>query len=499
MADLTVIIPNIPGREQTLKRTLMSLAQQTVDENNFEVLLVWDWAGAPAPLPKGLPFKTRIVQHEHNCGLATARNTGLDHAQTPLAMFLDDDIAAFPQCLAQHLKFHRKNPDPMIACIGRYLWSESEQSGLVSWFQSEGNWSVFSEIQRGEPFPLFVGGCTSFKTKTFREERFDQRFRHYGGEDHEFGIRFFAKGGKLIYLPEAGGDHLKELNVQRYWEDHVGAGRSHGLSYQRNPTPFKPFFLEKAVSFHATEPRTPQMLAFVETITQVKGRDMSRELDQLMGVITDAALWKGFREFLHEQYPGYAQAEQHIISYLYHPQDYDPADYSVKAAEACPELALLWVIAWERAKDPAKSAAYLDKALELHPYYGYALLQKIQGQATPDAQEALKKVEGFWSHSEKTLRREDRQRYALAFGEMLCDKGLLEIGLRLLVHAANHEPWSTREEGVRNAAYARMAQALHLSGRRRESRAILRRLKRLAPDQYEQVDRLTKLLMQSSV
>lgn len=499
MAELTVIIPNIPGREATLRRTLMSLATQTAETDLFEVLLVWDWAGEPARLPENLPFKIRVVRHEHNCGLATARNTGLDQAQTPLAMFLDDDIAAAPQCIAKHLQFHKRNPDPMTAAIGKYCWPEEANVGLVNWFQNEGNWSVFQEIEAEQPFPLFVGGCTSFKTKTFQKERFDERFRHYGGEDHEFGIRFFAKGGRLIYLPEAGGDHLKPLNVQRYWDDHVGAGRSHGLSYQRNPTPFKPFFLEKAVGLQKTEARTPAMLDFVETIVQIKGRDMSRELDQLMTVVTDAALWKGFREFLGEQYTGYAQAEQHISAYLYDPEQHDPAVYSLKAAQACPELALLWVTAWHRAVDPQTSSAYLDKALELCPHYGFALLQKLQGQAAPDASQAMKQVDAFWQQSRETLRREDRQRYALAFGEMLCDKGLLELGIKLLVRAAEHEPWSAREAGVRNAAYARMAQALHRSGRRREGRTVLRQLKRIAPDQYEQVDRLTKLLLQSSI
>ena len=153
MAELTVIIPTIPGREQSLIRVLDGLAQQLFDFEDLEVVVVWDWEGSPEALPGDLPFSVRVVKHSENKGLAAARNTGLAHATTRYGMFIDDDIIPNPNSLAKHLAFHKSYTDPMVAAVGKYIWDDPH-NGLVSWYQEEGNWSIFSDVKERKPFPF---------------------------------------------------------------------------------------------------------------------------------------------------------------------------------------------------------------------------------------------------------------------------------------------------------------------------------------------------------
>ena len=45
----------------------------------------------------------QVIEHAENRGLSAARNTGVDHCHTPLAMFVDDDIVPQSGIVAQLL------------------------------------------------------------------------------------------------------------------------------------------------------------------------------------------------------------------------------------------------------------------------------------------------------------------------------------------------------------------------------------------------------------
>lgn len=102
----SVIIPTF-NRCESLRNTLVSLCQQSIPADHFEVVVVSDGAtdGTEAVARADYPFSVRYI-HQTNQGSAVARNTGATNAQGELLIFLDDDMLAQPDYVAGLMEEH---------------------------------------------------------------------------------------------------------------------------------------------------------------------------------------------------------------------------------------------------------------------------------------------------------------------------------------------------------------------------------------------------------
>jgi len=109
MIAASIIIPTY-NRRKMLVETLRSLSCE-VGEVPFEVIVVDD----------GSPDDTRLIQEmqfpfplqyicQENQGSAVARNTGADHAQGDILIFLDDDIFIEPGYISELVQLHKEYP-----------------------------------------------------------------------------------------------------------------------------------------------------------------------------------------------------------------------------------------------------------------------------------------------------------------------------------------------------------------------------------------------------
>ena len=89
MLDITVGVPCYNSAD-TLPVVLDALAKQT--HGPSEIICADDGSDDGTPeIVKDYP-EVRLIQHEENKGLGSARNTILDHSDTPLLGMVDDDI-----------------------------------------------------------------------------------------------------------------------------------------------------------------------------------------------------------------------------------------------------------------------------------------------------------------------------------------------------------------------------------------------------------------------
>src|SRR5690242_19507618 len=91
----SVVLPT-HGRRASLLRVLRALGRQSAPANTFEVLVICDGdvdgsAQACRELAAELPFELRVLE-QANQGPAAARNNGVAAAQSPLIIFIDDDV-----------------------------------------------------------------------------------------------------------------------------------------------------------------------------------------------------------------------------------------------------------------------------------------------------------------------------------------------------------------------------------------------------------------------
>jgi hypothetical protein len=115
---LSVVIPT-RNRQQSLRRLLGSLRQQTLSSGAFEVIVVDDGSHPPLALDaEEFPFSVRIFRRDISGGAHMGRLHGLRAAKAARVLFLDDDVVADRATLTAHAEpaLHRN------LALGRTLY-----------------------------------------------------------------------------------------------------------------------------------------------------------------------------------------------------------------------------------------------------------------------------------------------------------------------------------------------------------------------------------------
>ncbi|HEV1996518.1 MAG TPA: glycosyltransferase [Candidatus Dormibacteraeota bacterium] len=132
---LSVVIPTHRRRGYVVD-TVDSLRGQTLPTSAFEVVVVCDgdFDGTEEALGKlTTPFPLKVLVQAQS-GPAAARNRGVAESTADIVVFLDDDILAAPELLAEHLEAQSGNrarvvvgrllPDPTLRAKGWTLWEQ---------------------------------------------------------------------------------------------------------------------------------------------------------------------------------------------------------------------------------------------------------------------------------------------------------------------------------------------------------------------------------------
>lgn len=120
MPLVSVIIP-VFNRERFVVEAIGSVLAQTLAD--FEIVVIDDGStdGTAAAVQAIRDPRIRLVPHGVNCGLATARNTGLDEARGEFIAWLDSDDLSRPRRLEAQVAFLRANPKVALTgcCAGK--------------------------------------------------------------------------------------------------------------------------------------------------------------------------------------------------------------------------------------------------------------------------------------------------------------------------------------------------------------------------------------------
>jgi glycosyltransferase involved in cell wall biosynthesis/peptidoglycan/xylan/chitin deacetylase (PgdA/CDA1 family) len=232
---LSVIIPTF-DRAGRLRACLQALAHQTQPTADFEVIVVVDGStDETASMLAGLstPFALTVL-YQANSGQQIARNYGAAHARGLYCLFLDDDIVAEPQLVAEHLRLHRQHEN--VVGIGQITIDVGEADWFTKRF-AEGwreHYRQLSQPGRRLSWPDGYGGNLSVsRTHFMAVAGFAPDIRR--SHDIEFAYRLEQRGLTFVYLPQAIGHQDERKRARELFADAARSGAAWVTLCRRHP------------------------------------------------------------------------------------------------------------------------------------------------------------------------------------------------------------------------------------------------------------------------
>lgn len=223
---LSVVIPTY-NRRPRLARVLEAFERQETPCSEFEVIVVNDgstddtaaWLAARAT-----PYRMRSLTLT-NGGPARARNAGVEAAEAPIVLFIDDDVEPMNMLVSEHLKSHAAEADVVV--IGPLGSLDHYAQPWVAWEQAkiEGQYAAMA---RGDWKPTFrqfwTGNASVARKHLLAAGGFDPTYLR--AEDVELGVRLSKQGIGFRFNPAALGLHHAERSLASWEVAHVSYGEA---------------------------------------------------------------------------------------------------------------------------------------------------------------------------------------------------------------------------------------------------------------------------------
>jgi glycosyltransferase involved in cell wall biosynthesis len=207
--QVTVIIPTF-NRLARLRRVLLALESQTVEPSRFEVVVVSDGStDGTEEFLRTADTRLRLTpSFQANAGPAAARNRGVDLATGDLVLFVDDDVLAHPDLIAEHLSSHQQAHEPVVVVGPMLTPSDHRIDPFVRWEQAM-LYKQYEAMARGDFEPTFrqfyTGNASLRRDLLVAAGPFDERFRR--AEDIELAYRLSLNGARFVFNERAVGYH----------------------------------------------------------------------------------------------------------------------------------------------------------------------------------------------------------------------------------------------------------------------------------------------------
>ncbi|HEX8742419.1 MAG TPA: glycosyltransferase [Thermoleophilaceae bacterium] len=218
---ITAVIPTL-GRRDSLARVLDRLESQTIAPAELAVYVVTDAAaedgGRVAELAGERPYALRVLRGERP-GASAARNAGWRAAETPLVLFLDDDVMPERELVAQHLSWHERHAEPEVGVLGLVRWAdELEVTPFMRWLE-RGIQFDYPRIEPGADAGwgrFYTANASVKRAMLERVGGFDEESLPFGNEDLDLALRMSRVGFRLLYNPAARAEHLHRMDLDMW-------------------------------------------------------------------------------------------------------------------------------------------------------------------------------------------------------------------------------------------------------------------------------------------
>jgi glycosyltransferase involved in cell wall biosynthesis len=217
MLEASVIVPT-NGRAEYLRVALESLGSQDLGGERYEVLVVDD---GPSPETRAVAAeaaaraRARIayVERDGVPGLNSARNTGIEAADSDFIVFVDDDVEAPPGWLRELVEGRRRNPGA--EAFGGPISLRLEGSRLPMCGREAPPITTLDAGPEDREVELVWGANMALDRRALElAGRFDPGVP-YGFDEDMWERRLRAAGGRIQYVARAGLVHRRDRRDAR--------------------------------------------------------------------------------------------------------------------------------------------------------------------------------------------------------------------------------------------------------------------------------------------
>lgn len=236
-ASVSVVIPTYQRREVVLE-AVRALSACEYD-GSLELIVVVDGSTdgtADALRNVACPFPVKLIE-QANAGAASARNRGAAEAKGEILLFLDDDMMAAPNLVAEHVRSHAAGAE---AVLGHIPLDPASPPSILT--EGYGPWveERAERLANGGQLQLFdlLTGQLSVRRALFEElGGFEPGFTaggSFGNEDIDFGVRLLERA-RVDFNPDAVSYQHYVVSAGRYLDQWADAGRADVRFARKHP------------------------------------------------------------------------------------------------------------------------------------------------------------------------------------------------------------------------------------------------------------------------
>ena len=227
-------------RPALLRACLESFAKQTLDRDDFEVVVVDD-GSRDSELSAILDEFTDDAQvtgiRIAHAGRSAAKNHAVFLARAPIVLFFDDDDRAAPDYLERHLDGHAAHPDEAVAILGHTDWAPELELSPLMHFVTDVDRLMFAYERLADGQTLdwrgFWEGRISCKRSLLRHGLHDQRLGY--SIDVEMAWRLAPAWLRVVYTNAARSYMARPLDFDSFCDRTIAKGRAHATVAALHP------------------------------------------------------------------------------------------------------------------------------------------------------------------------------------------------------------------------------------------------------------------------
>lgn len=233
--QISIIVPTFNGNESILK-TLQSLRLQTIDHDNYEIIIVDDGSTNDNAnvikkfISKNKRLKITFIELSKNTGPSMTRNIGVMYSSGNLLCFTDDDCIVPEDWLSNFIDILGKNPEVAAAGGWYYTYDNARETIYDKYLYYK---SLPNAAQNTKSMRIRGNACGNTANLCVRKEAFaavggfNPFFRFPGFDDWEFKIRLHLYNFSLlnndkmvIHLKRHTFNSFIKMSIFRGWGRH---------------------------------------------------------------------------------------------------------------------------------------------------------------------------------------------------------------------------------------------------------------------------------------